>query len=80
MTTLDDRARLNFAHSTEHGDVSENRRILEMMVPLVAGDAGLDHAVGTDPDRWKRNLATDPLSGMIDRVPVYNEVDCDFFE
>ncbi|MCY4607007.1 MAG: hypothetical protein OXD40_00200 [bacterium] len=51
-----------------------------MMVPLVAGDAGLDHAVGTDPDRWKRNLATYPRSGMIDRVPVYNEVVCDFFE
>ena len=77
MTNLDECARLVAAHSWEHPDASENRRILEMMVPLVAGDAGLDHAVATDPDRWKRNLATYDRSGMIDRAPALDEVVCD---
>ena len=77
MTNLEECARLVAAHSREHADVSENRRILEMMVPLVAGDAGLDHAVATDPDRWKRNLATYARSGMIDHAPALDEVVCD---
>ena len=74
MTNLDACARLVAAHSAEHGDVAENRRILDMMLPLVAGDAGLEHAVSTDPERWKRNLATYARSGMIDRAPAYHEV------
>ena len=77
MTNLEECARLVAAHSREHADVSENRRILEMMVPLVAGDAGLDHAVATDPDRWERNLATYARSGMIDHAPALDEVVCD---
>ncbi len=78
MTNLDDCARLVAARSREHGDVAENRRILEMMLPLVAGDAGLDHAVSTDPERWKRNLATYARSGMIARIPAYSDVVCDY--
>ncbi len=77
MTNLDDCAGLVAGHSLEHGNVSENRRILELMVPLVAGDAGLDNAVATDPERWRRNLATYARSGMIDRVPACGEVVCD---
>ncbi len=77
MSNLDECARLVAAHSAEHEDVSENQRILEMMLPLVAGDQGLDHAVSTDPGRWKRNLATYARCGMIDRAPAYQEVVCE---
>lgn len=77
MTNLDECARLVAARSAEHGDVAENRRILETMLPLVAGDEGLDHAVSTDPERWKRNLATYARSGMIDRAPAHHEVVCE---
>ncbi len=79
MTNLDDCARLVAARSREHGDVAENCRILELMLPLVAGDEGLDRAVSTDPERWKRNLATYARSGMIAHAPAYNEVVCDDF-
>ena len=77
MTNLDDCARMVAAQSGEHADASENRQIFEMMFPLVAGDMGLDHAVATDTDRWKRNLATYARPGMIDRAPSCNEVYCD---
>ncbi len=77
MTSLEDCARLVAAHSGDHADASENRRILEVMVPLVAGDAGLDHDIATDPERWMHNLSTYARAGMINRAPACNEVVCD---
>jgi hypothetical protein len=67
------------AVSAEHGDAEENRRILDLMLPLIAGRHGLDRAVTTDPERWRRNLATYARFGMIGREPDYHEVVCDRF-
>ena len=77
MSNLEECAGLIAAHSGEHGDASENHCILKMMLPLVAGDQGLDYAVSTDPERWRRNLATYTRCGMIDRTPAYEEVVCE---
>ena len=65
--------------SPEHDDSEENRRILKLMHPLIAGSHGLDRAVTTDPERWRRNLATYARFNMIPREPAYNEVVCDRF-
>ena len=63
----------------EHNDKGEHRRILDLMLPLIAGEKGLDHCVATDPDRWRRNLATYARFGMIDHAPPYHTVVCDRF-
>jgi len=67
------------AHSDEHDDPAENADILKLMAPLIAGDRGLAHCVTTDPDRWRRNLATYAAFGMIDCEPAYDDVVCDRF-
>lgn len=79
MTHRDETADMIAALSGEHDDPGENRRILDLMLPLIAGSRGLDHAVTTDPERWRRNLATYARFGMIDREPAYDEVVCDRF-
>ncbi|MBT7613920.1 MAG: hypothetical protein HN577_11985, partial [Rhodospirillaceae bacterium] len=53
--------------------------ILDLMLPLIAGERGLDHCVTTDPDRWRRNLATYVHFGMIEREISYDAVVCDRF-
>ncbi|MBT5434720.1 MAG: ABC transporter substrate-binding protein [Rhodospirillaceae bacterium] len=67
------------ACSNEHDDPCENRHILDLMLPLIAGERGLDHCVTTDPDRWRRNLATYVHFGMIEREISYDAVVCDRF-
>jgi len=79
MTDLEETARMVAACSDEHDDAAENRHILDLMLPLIAGERGLDHCVATDPGRWRRNLATYARFGMIDREPAYDEVVCDRF-
>jgi NitT/TauT family transport system substrate-binding protein len=79
MTHRDEAADMIAAVSAEHGDAEENRRILDLMLPLIAGRHGLDRAVTTDPERWRRNLATYARFGMIGREPDYHEVVCDRF-
>ena len=74
MTDLGRTAELVAAASDEHGDATENRTILEAMVPLIAGDAGLDQAGAMNPARWRRNLRTYARFGMIDRVPDTAEI------
>ena len=79
MTDLPGTARLVAAHSREHDDPAENRVILQSMVPLIAGDRGLEHAVSMDPGRWCRNLETYARSGIVDRLAAYDQVVCDAF-
>lgn len=74
MTDPGRSAGLVAAASDEHGDATENRAILEAMVPLIAGDAGLDQAGAMDPERWRRNLSTYARFGMIGRMPDTAEV------
>lgn len=74
MTDPGRTAELVAAVSDEHGDAAENRTILEAMVALIAGDAGLDRAGAMDPERWRRNLSTYARFGMICRVPDTAEV------
>jgi len=74
MSDLASTAGLVAAVSDEHGDVAENQAILEAMVPLIAGDAGLGRAGAMDPERWRRNLATYARFGMIDRETSLREV------
>ncbi len=79
MTHRDEAADMIATVSPEHDDSEENRRILKLMHPLIAGSHGLDRAVTTDPERWRRNLATYARFNMIPREPAYNEVVCDRF-
>jgi ABC-type nitrate/sulfonate/bicarbonate transport system substrate-binding protein len=79
MTHRPEAADMIASVSAEHDDPEENRRILDLMLPLIAGRRGLDHTVTTDPERWRRNLATYARFDMIRREPAYSEVVCDRF-
>lgn len=67
------------ALSAEHDDAAENRDILGAMMPLITGGEGLDRVVATDPERWRRNLATYARFGMIPQAPDYDAVVCETF-
>ena len=79
MADREKTAEMVAANSDEHDDPSENIHILALMKRLVAGDRGPEHCVATDPDRWRRNLATYAAYGMVNRKLTYDDVVCDRF-
>jgi ABC-type nitrate/sulfonate/bicarbonate transport system substrate-binding protein len=79
MSNLPEAAAMVATHSQEHNSVDENLGILGSMLPLIEGESGLDACVTTDPNRWRRNLATYARTGMIDHEPAYAEIVCDRF-
>ncbi len=74
MTHRDEAAELVVAVSTEQPDAMTNRDILEAMVPIVAGQVGLERSGALERDRWERNLATYARFGLVDRLATFDEV------
>ncbi|MEM7346816.1 MAG: ABC transporter substrate-binding protein [Chloroflexota bacterium] len=79
MTHREEAAYLVAAVSEDQPDASVNLQILEAMVPLVAGDVGLERVGYLDPDRWQHNLATYWRFGMIDQPATIEAVVDDRF-
>lgn len=74
MTHREEAAELVTAVSAEQPNPVSNRQILDVMLPIVVGNVGLERLGHLDRERWRRNLATYFQFGMVDRVATFEEV------
>ena len=74
MAHRDEAAELVAAVSADQPEPKVNRKILDAMLPIVAGNVGLERLGYLDRNRWERNLATYHRFGMVERLATVDEV------